>query len=146
MAAMVRSGRGGPAAPAGATLRAPPPPKVPLDPPVRVVVERYSQAEPDARFVVLRREKRAIVESWYYWTEAGATTRADVDDDADNKDADRYGGGGGGASRGAGRPSPHGASGGAQHLWAAHDGSQYAFDEWDLTFPKVDSRSHFAGA
>ena len=33
------------------------------------------EVAPATRFVVLRRERRACVESWYYWTEAGARRR-----------------------------------------------------------------------
>ena len=65
---------------------------------------------PATRFVVLRRERRACVESWYYWTEAGARRRTPAGD------------------------AP--GFGAAKNLFVDHDAADWAWDEWDLTLPK----------
>ena len=59
--------------------------------------------------VVLRRERRACVESWYYWTEAGARRRTI------NGDAPGFGA--------------------AKNPFADHDAAEWEWDEWDLTLP-----------
>ena len=71
------------------------------------------ELEPDARFVVLRRDKRETCESWYYWTEAGSERQVE----------------------GMGTMPVHL---NAKNHWMRHDGSNYEFTEDDLTFPDVE--------
>ena len=67
------------------------------------------EVAPATRFVVLRRERRACVESWYYWTEAGARRRTE------HGDAPGFGA--------------------AKNPFADHDAAEWEWDEWDLTLP-----------
>ena len=60
------------------------------------------ELEPDARFVVLRRDKRETCESWYYWTEAGSERQVE----------------------GMGTMPVHL---NAKNHWMRHDGSNYEF-------------------
>ena len=67
------------------------------------------EVAPATRFVVLRRERRACVESWYYWTEAGARRRTE------RGDAPGFGA--------------------AKNPFVDHDAAEWEWDEWDLTLP-----------
>eukprot|EP00635_Sarcinochrysidales_sp_CCMP3193_P011798 CAMPEP_0118904944 /NCGR_PEP_ID=MMETSP1166-20130328/9201_1 /TAXON_ID=1104430 /ORGANISM="Chrysoreinhardia sp, Strain CCMP3193" /LENGTH=671 /DNA_ID=CAMNT_0006844213 /DNA_START=33 /DNA_END=2048 /DNA_ORIENTATION=- len=76
---------------------------------VRDILKVY----PSTKFVVLRRDVALIVESFFYWTEAGSRRRT--------------------ATVGDVLVFAH-----AKNHWQAHDQSLYDFDDWDLSFPKYD--------
>jgi len=68
----------------------------------------------DAKFVVVRREKRANVESWFSWTEAGSArstlSHGNVPVEVD-----------------------------ARSPWQLKGGDEFVFDDRDLTMPKFDA-------
>jgi len=77
-------------------------------------LEQLAQLEPDAKFVVLRRDPQKIADSWFYWTEAGSrrqsTHQGDIQVFSHPKDHWRT-------------------------WWKHHNNAPYDFDEWDLSFP-----------
>mmetsp|Transcript_3537 Transcript_3537/g.10930 ORF Transcript_3537/g.10930 Transcript_3537/m.10930 type:complete len:507 (+) Transcript_3537:21-1541(+) len=84
-------------------------------------VRELLRLAPDAKCVVMRRDEAAVVESWFYWTEAGSARAGPLV---------------------SGRDVPRGACVAVHHHaknhWQWHDQTVFDFDEWDLTLPKVE--------